>query len=291
VMLNVLSPSRFTYCRVFTRCFFKRSSNKSFITNNITTSDLGLDKELIFGGLDINTKTTGYTFLNVEGDLICCGYLDKTETNEAMDKAKIARKRLEEIVSEIKLKLPKDKYKGIKFVIGIEDYLKNFDVVTDSLFTLARINNFIAYECFNLFQSKPIMIHPNAARSFLMKLGKGKLEGNLTTKEAVFQMVSPLINYEWIKNKRGTLKDVNYDISDSYVIAHSACKQHIQMQLLNNQKKLEDFKVHYNSTPNRDKGKWLETKKPTKKKGRTKRKGGARESFSSLFKFDKKMGG
>jgi len=135
----------------------------------------------------------------------------------------------------------------MRVIVGVEDFLRHLvhSFQTSLLFEIAKVNNLFSYECFNMFKTKPKAVHPVAGRSlFDIKRSLGaEYPGGI--KQVVFESVSPLIDYNWEKDKNGNLRSTNYDITDSFIVAHGAYKLHLTDQLLNNSDKKQEFETWY----------------------------------------------
>jgi hypothetical protein len=166
-------------------------------------------------GLDISTSITGYTILDLNGNLVEMNHVNMTKIKDGFW-AKIDR--MQEFVDELK-------GRGITKVF-IEEPLSKFTRGQSSAATISlllRFNGICSYLVHKRLGLEPIYLNPTTARSLCkVKLVSKKKAGGLTHKEQTFQQITsrePFVDKEWPLKRTGRLKDYCYDEIDSYVIA------------------------------------------------------------------------
>lgn len=172
-------------------------------------------------GLDISTKTTGFSLFDINGKLLELTHFspkikpqpeDKVE--ELLMKASLFEKHLE-------------KYKdiGVVNVIIEEPLLQSNNIYTVG--TLLRYNSFIVKICHDTLGIVPKFISTYNARSNafpnLMGLNNqnkrvlfGGYPKDIDKKQVIWENVNDLFpEINWLYNKKGGLMKENYDMSDA----------------------------------------------------------------------------
>ena len=112
-----------------------------------------------FLGLDISTRSTGYAIVDGSGRLHGHGLMTP---NQATGRC------IFEIGRKLESDLQRLKDPEMIYHVGIEDFMKTYFAGrfhTQGLFKLAQLNGIVSYTCYDLFQTKPIHVHPSTARS------------------------------------------------------------------------------------------------------------------------------
>ncbi len=165
-------------------------------------------------GLDISTSCTGYALITADlGTFIEIGYFKLDKHEDFFEKCDAFRLALADV---------RKRHPGIK-KICIEENLQAFRPGLSSaktINTLARFNgaaSLIAYEvCNNL---KPTFLNATSARS---KLGiKLDRKSDVSTKQQIFDFISPQVDIEWPTTKTGKINTACYDMTDAYVLARA----------------------------------------------------------------------
>lgn len=174
-------------------------------------------------GLDISTSITGYTILDLNGNLVELGHIELKKIKDGIW-AKVDA--MKDSIIELNEKF------DITHVF-IEEPLSKFSRGKSSSATISllmRFNGIISYLIHQEMGLDPGYYPPSRARKIceLKMLSKtaSKKAGILwkPQKEQAFDQMcarKPFINYEWEKKRTGRLKDYCYDQMDSYVIAHA----------------------------------------------------------------------
>jgi len=210
-------------------------------------------------GLDINTNTTGFTILHADsGRLVECGVIDTKKIADLFDKAAHLRDRLAAIHTKytpVAGSCAAGEAQPM-WIVGIEDFLKGFGGShwrTRDITKLACLNSLVSYECWNIFGQgkvhlanslslaatqetddessedkecysqanlwKPFKVHPGQVKAYF---GIRKSSRDDNVKELSFHRVKNLFPSEhtWIVNSMGRMSEKNYDIVDSFLVAH-----------------------------------------------------------------------
>jgi hypothetical protein len=173
-------------------------------------------------GLDISTSITGYTIMDLKGNLVELGHID-------LKKIKGIWKKVDEM-KEFICHLNKT-YKITN--VFIEEPLSKFSRGKSSSGTISllmRFNGIISYLIHQEMDIDPIYYPPSRARKIceikMLSKAAAKKQGEKwkPQKEQAFDQMNsrdPFIDYEWPKKRTGRLKDYCYDQMDSYVIARA----------------------------------------------------------------------
>jgi len=186
--------------------------------------------------LDISTTNIGSCLMDEKGNLIELKHLElKTDkdvpvVDRIIHKAEIFRKYVEEYKERILNEL-----NGEIIYIFIEEPLggSNNPNTVSMLFGFNGICTYILYQIFNLYPKK-ISVY-DCRKSFLVDLvhtekRKGEIcevlsfppEYKNRKKEYIWEKVTKLEkSVKWFYKKNGTPSDINYDMSDSYVVSIS----------------------------------------------------------------------
>ncbi|KAK8803533.1 hypothetical protein WA158_001227 [Blastocystis sp. Blastoise] len=216
----------------------KMYSEKENIQKNIKeiTSKLGTNSYYL--GFDLSSHSTGYTILDSKDHLVEYGLLtpEKSIYGDSLEIADYYTHQIKDL---------KKKYNKVKWVISIEMFMKTYNVgmfQTKNLFLLADINAIVTYNCWHLFKSKPILVHPSSARSVLGIKAAGDRS---KTKLSVIQYVQLREPSMCLPIDRKTDFDSSSDIADSYIIALYGKWKTIYNMYMNNQKYIDQFKKSY----------------------------------------------
>ena len=175
-------------------------------------------------GLDISTSCTGYSIIDLEGDLVDQGYIRLKQSEDHFSRVQDIKKCISE------------KHSQYQFThIFIEQNLQSFRSGFSSartLSTLARFNGMVSLASFNVTGLRPEYINVNNARKSVGLKIISKKKGGKPTKEQVVEWVTGKIedtSYKWpvkiLKSgpRKGQiiLDPGCYDIADAYVIAEA----------------------------------------------------------------------
>lgn len=178
-----------------------------------------------FLGLDVASKTTGYTVLDSEGNFIrsqhshrCSGMpiesglIDTSHTQNVYEYGMKMKEAFQNLSS---------KYQNVVWTVGVEEFMKRYNKTsTTTLYKLCTCNTLASYEAVNVFQTLPIKISVLQARSFF-KLNKKSSE--VSTKEMVYHKLKHLLPKTYMpvfgKRNKEKLMPCNYDVTDSLLIA------------------------------------------------------------------------
>jgi hypothetical protein len=196
--------------------------------------------EKYFWSLDVSTTNIGCSLWNLKGKLIELKHLElKIDKKIAIvdreiHKAEIFRKYVLEYKERVLNEL-----NGEIINIIIEEPLggSNNPNTASLLFGFNGICRYILFSIFNLY---PIKISVYDSRKIfcdeLVKISfvKGEKKETLSFPENyrdrkkiyIWEKVARLEqNIEWFYDKNGKLKDINYDLSDSYCVGYAGLKQ------------------------------------------------------------------
>jgi len=175
-------------------------------------------------GFDISTSMTGFTIMDLDGNLIELGHYElKKVKGTIWDKVDAMKKNICEL---------RDKY-DITHVF-IEEPLSKFSRGKSSSATISllmRFNGIVSYIIHDYLGIDPVYYPPSSARKIcgLKMLSKNackkqKIQWKPQKEQAFDQMnaQSPFNGtYEWPLKRTGKLKDFCYDEMDSFVIARA----------------------------------------------------------------------
>jgi Holliday junction resolvasome RuvABC endonuclease subunit len=183
------------------------------------------ESKRFFLGLDIASKTTGYSILDVNGTPIESGIINTTKAITFSDYGSQMKQHFQNLA---------EKYGNAKWVIGVEEFVKRHRLTNaNTLFKLCSCNTLASYEISNVFQTQPLRLSVSEARSFLKITSK---EGD--QKERVYHELKHLLpaSYTPVFSSRNKEKllPCNYDVTDSLLIAmYTAVMFRIQEKLSN----------------------------------------------------------
>ncbi len=179
-------------------------------------------------GLDVSTKTVGVTILDLTGKLKEIDYISFPKSSkkngdvDIYDKVVYFRNKMNEY---------KQKY-SVKHIY-IEEPLKNGNNMNTTMI-LCKFNGMISQEVYNIFEVKPIhhSVHDLRKAFFpeYVKLKKEKgvikevlsLPTTMDKKKLVLEKVNNIAPFiKWVRDKNLLLKEENYDMADSFVVAMS----------------------------------------------------------------------
>lgn len=177
-------------------------------------------------GLDVSTKTIGVTLMDVTGKLEDMFYISPPKSNKKNGEIDIYDKveYVEKIFRELNLNIRH---------IFIEEPLKNGPNI-NTVILLAKFNGMISQKMKDIYGIAPIHLTVHEARSHFFpefvqtKKVKTEIKETLSfpkgvdKKQVVFEKVNSLEPYfEWKRRKDLSLKEENFDMADSYVVAKS----------------------------------------------------------------------
>ena len=162
-------------------------------------------------GLDVSTRTVGYSVVNGSGQVLLHGFIDLSEYSGLMDKTVVVRNILAAIPYDIE-------------TVMIEKSLLAFSNGASSaktLQTLSAFNGIISWVCYELFATEPEYISATTARSMLgIKIPKGT-----KAKEAVMSWVMANVpSFVPAKTKTGSIKKECYDSADAIIVSLASHK-------------------------------------------------------------------
>lgn len=187
------------------------------------------DIVMIVLGLDVSTKTIGYTIIDYKGkddfEVLECSFIqpklskrkysefDLSKTNKHFHKAKIVKDELS---------LLKERY-NVDLIVLEEPLFGSNN--RNTVNTLLRFNGMVSFICFEVFGGiLPQYIHSTTARKNV--LPNVKYNGD-NRKELIFSNVTKTykdkLNKEYILNRNGNISEENYDAIDSFVTALGYC--------------------------------------------------------------------
>lgn len=173
-------------------------------------------------GLDISSSCTGWTILDTQGNVIECGVFELKNMKNIFHKALYVRNELQ----AMKKRFESQEKLRIKWILGVEDFLRSFYFGRQGLFKLAQMNTLVSYDCLEIFRQFPLRISFISARN---KFGIKKVEGK-KIKEAVLEHVlKELPLNAFPPGMKGSQK---VDIADSYIISKFVLLHFHQPQLL-----------------------------------------------------------
>lgn len=177
-------------------------------------------------GMDISTTTIGITIMDVTGKLEDMFYLKPPKTSVKNGEITIYDK------VEYVDKVMKELDYNFKYIF-IEEPLKNGNNINTTIL-LAKFNFMVAQKMRDYFKITPIHITVHDARKYFFpefvfsKKEKGEIKETLSfpknsdKKVEVWKKVNLLEpQFEWKRKKDLMLKEENYDMADSYVVAKS----------------------------------------------------------------------
>ena len=164
---------------------------------------------MIFG-LDVSTSITGYTLLDLQGNIIENDVWDTRKYKDFFDKAEAVRKGVTEI--------HKRYGKQIEHVY-IEQSLQSFRSGFSSaktLSSLSRFNGIVSWLIYDLFQIKPEYLAATSARKLCgIKIPRGEKAKQVVLKYLLDNEPGFVIDY----TRFGNPKPESYDRADSLIIA------------------------------------------------------------------------
>ena len=162
-------------------------------------------------GLDISTSITGYTILNLKGEIVEIGHWDlrnKIYFSDLFSKAKFIKNKLSEI------DYPIDH-------VFIEPALNMFMMGRSSshtISTLIKFNGIISWMCYEEFGIKPEFIPAISARK---KCGISIKRGQKAKEQVMAFLLDNEPNFRVELTKNGNPKPHCYDEADSLIIARA----------------------------------------------------------------------
>lgn len=184
-----------------------------------------IQEEYYLLGLDVSTKTIGVSLFSNNGTLMELTHISpkakptpETKTEELIKKADIFAEFIKKYVGM-----------NIKYVVIEEPLLRSNNVNTVG--TLLRFNGMvtkIVYDKFGItpsyistYESRknafPELMQANAQKKITLF---GSHPKDINKKQVVWERVAKREpNIEWIRDKKGALKNENFDMSDAYTCA------------------------------------------------------------------------
>ena len=161
-------------------------------------------------GLDISTSITGWTIVDLKGNVVKYGAWDTRKYKDFFDKAEAVSKGVEEIHIQ---------YGGKIKHVYIEQSLQSFRSGFSSaktLSSLSRFNGIVSWLIYHLFQIKPEYIAATSARKLCgIKIPRGEKAKPVVLKYLLDNQPGFVIEY----TRHGNPKPESYDMADSIVIA------------------------------------------------------------------------
>jgi len=185
-------------------------------------------------GLDISTTNIGMSLWDEKGELVELKHLalnpDKAvpEEDRYIFKAELFKKYIKEYKEKIK-----NQYNGVIENIFVEKPLPNTKININTTSKLLAFNGIACYVLFEVFEKTPLLISVYDSRKLfnpeLIKITKkrtGEIKETLTfplnidKKLYIWRKVNELYpNTKWFYTKNETLKNENFDMSDSIVVS------------------------------------------------------------------------
>ena len=196
--------------------------------------------EEYYWSLDASTSTIGWTLWNSVGKMVEIGYLELDRNKEIPPEDRDVYKAdiFNHYAIEFKERVEKE-YNGYIKNVFIEEPLSSTPVNINTTSLLLSFNGMCRYLLYKIFDNPPIKISVHDSRKlflpeFIKRVKeKGVIKEVLSfpkgwkspEKKAYIQKrvaeLEPQI--EWFYKKDNiTLKDINYDLSDSYCVGHSS---------------------------------------------------------------------
>jgi Holliday junction resolvasome RuvABC endonuclease subunit len=192
--------------------------------------------KLYFLGLDVASKSTGYTILDTNTLPIEAGLIDTSKTTSMYEYGKIMKDHFNTILM---------KYPNSTWIVGIEEFIQRHRLSNaTTLFKLCSCNTLASYEITNIFKTEPLRVNVAKARSFL----KLKKEDTITSKEQVYHELKHLLPASFtpiLGSRNNKLMKCNYDITDSLLIALYTSMLYKIRQRVNNDQELASFVSRY----------------------------------------------
>eukprot|EP00505_MAST-04D_sp_SCG-Rhode-Island_P006021 Stramenopile-MAST_4_protein_6021 len=196
-------------------------------------------EKILFLGLDISTRVSGYGLLDANGVGVCCSAI-KTSAVDVVDIGNEISTFLSSRVDPI---LSSAKYSDYELNIIFEDCMTSFSpgkFNARGLMKLAQVNGVARYAVWSRYGIRPSLIHPSAARHFfqLMRATEQKKE---PVKERVFNYVTAYApDLPWLDQGKG----VAYDKTDAYLVAMYARAMYFKKSILSSADMWEKLGVH-----------------------------------------------
>jgi hypothetical protein len=177
--------------------------------------------EQIVLGLDISTKTVGWSLIHPASFLPTLGYIALGDYKNLYQKASEFKRQIEKIIIENNVTH-----------IAIEEDLKKFTRGKSSATTiqiLSKFNGMSSYIVYDIMGKAPIHINVTDARKLAKcKIIRQKTKKDKKVKQQVFEQITEKLNeYPWPKKKMKSgprkgeevMIDECYDMVDAYVIS------------------------------------------------------------------------
>jgi hypothetical protein len=191
--------------------------------------DVKLKNKAKILGLDVSTKTTGFSIFDISGsELLELTHFSPKIKPQPEDKIEELLKKADAFKSHL------EHYKNVGIVrIIIEEPLLNSNNIY-TVGTLLRYNTLILKACYDIIGVLPTFISTYNARKFAFpdlvgKNDKGKnvLFGgypkDIDKKQVIWEHVNAVCpDVKWLYDKRGKLKKENFDMADAVtcIIGH-----------------------------------------------------------------------
>jgi Holliday junction resolvasome RuvABC endonuclease subunit len=178
----------------------------------------------LFLGLDIASRTTGFTILDAHGTPIHSGIIDTSKAESIQQYGAYMKEQFFNLTQQ---------YNNATWVVGVEDFMMGYRLSNaQTLFKLCACNTLASYEVSNVFKTEPMRLNVSQARSFL----KLKKDEQNTAKEIVFNHLKHLLpssyQMKYSSRQKDKILPCNYDVTDSLLIAlYTAVLYRIQEKL------------------------------------------------------------
>jgi Holliday junction resolvasome RuvABC endonuclease subunit len=165
-------------------------------------------------GLDISTVCTGYSVLDMKGELLEVGFIELNRPPKSppifYDRAILLEERLKEL--EVKHDI---RHVFIEEPIRVKGRNSN----SNTIIKLLQLNGIVSLMCYRIFGVEPVHLRVTSARK---RARVPQRRGDKDIKHKVFKRLTEELGYDVpvTKKRTGTFKDYVYDMSDSLLMAY-----------------------------------------------------------------------
>lgn len=190
--------------------------------------------------LDISTTNIGFSLWDAQGKLIELKHLalKTTKCTSTEDKLMLKADIFKKYVIDYKERIEKE-FNGRITDVVVEEPLggSNNANTVSLLYGFNGICRYILYSVFGLHPMKisvyesrklfcPELVHAKKIKGVLTEILSFPSEYKDRKKEYIWEKVSKLEpQIEWFYDKNNQLKDINYDLSDSYAVGYAGLKK------------------------------------------------------------------
>ena len=205
------------------------------------------EEKILFLGLDISSRVSGYGMLDSKGQGVSCSAI-KTVSTDVIDIGNEINSFLSSNIDPIiygykKMGRAAQDFKDYELNIIFEDCMTSFSpgkFNARGLMKLAQVNGVARYSTWRHFGIRPALIHPTAARGFFQLLRAKKGEEK-KVKKRVFNYVTQYApDLPWLDCG----KEVAYDMTDAYLVAMYARAMHVKHCIVSDVDLWTDLGVH-----------------------------------------------